>query len=530
MIWVDRLVNEVKKRQLPLEWVDDMKTPSGRAHAGSLRTIVIHDLVYKALIDVGVNTKFTYVFEDQDPMDGLPSYLDKNKWEKYMGMQLYKIPSPELGYKNFAEYYAREFQHVFEKINCHPEIIWPSELYNLGKMNGVIKEILDNSDKIRKIYKEVTKKDRPADWIPFNTVCQKCGKIGTTRVYKWDGQYVYYRCIPDMVTWAQGCGNEGKVSPFNGNGKLPWKVEWAAKWKVLGVTVEGAGKDHMTKGGSHDIASEICRKVIHYPVPYAFVYEFFTIGGKKMSSSKGAGISAKELSEILPPEILRFLIVRTPIETHLDFDPYGETMLNLFDEYDRCLNAYFDKLEKKIPEGKQGEVLSDFARIIELSQVRPLPEKRPFLPRFRTLVNLIKTNTDLLKFFEEQKGSSLSSDEKEILEEREIYARVYLDNYAKDEERIEFVDKIPEGIKLTESQQKFLKLLAEKLSPSLKTKEEIQNLVFNTLKSNNFSPKEIFKGFYQVLIGRDFGPRAADLIIEFGIEKVRKRLKEVARK
>jgi len=135
-----------------------------------------------------------------------------------------------------------------------------------------------------------------------------------------------------------------------------------------------------------------------------------------MASSKGIGTSAREMSQIIPPEVLRFLIVRTPIQTALDFNPFGETILNLFDDNDRCLNAYFDKLEGKIPEGKPGEVLSDFARIAELSEVRALPKKRILLPRFRTVVNLIKTKTNLLKFFEKQKGSQLNGEEKELLD------------------------------------------------------------------------------------------------------------------
>jgi len=526
MIWVDRLVQQLKKRELKLEWVDDMKTPSGRIHVGALRGVVIHDLIYKALVDAGLDAKFTYVFEDQDPMDGLPAYLDPKKWEKYMGMQLYKVPSPESGYENFADFHAKEFQHVFEKINCHPEIIWPSTLYKSGKMNGVIKEILDASAKVREIYLHVSKNKRPDDWHPFNVVCDKCQKIGTTYVYKWDGTDVYYRCMPDMVKWAKGCGHEGQKSPFDGNGKLPWKLEWPAKWKVIGVTIEGAGKDHMSQGGSFDVASEVCRKILHYPVPHAFSYEWFTVGGKKMSSSKGVGTSAIEVSKILPPELLRFLLVRTPIETHLDFNPYGDTLLNLFDDYDRCMNAFFDKKENKIPQGKQGEVLMDFARIIELSEVRPNPEKRLFLPRFRTLVNLIKTSTDLLEFFEKQKGSTLSPDEKEQLEEREVYARVYLDQYADEEDKVEFMEVIPSDLSLTDKQRIFLQEFAQNLAVNL-TKDEIQSAIFSILKENNLSPKDVFSAFYQAVIGRPGGPRASDLILEFGVEKVKSRLSQV---
>ena len=59
----------------------------------------------------------------------------------------------------------------------------------------------------------------------------------------------------DHVPGIQGCGHRGKVSPFDGRGKLPWKLEWCAKWRVFPVTIEGAGQDHSTKGGSRDVAS-----------------------------------------------------------------------------------------------------------------------------------------------------------------------------------------------------------------------------------------------------------------------------------
>lgn len=528
MIWVDREVEKIKKRKLPLEWVDDMKTPSGRVHVGALRGVVIHDLLYKVLLENKVKSKFTYVFDDHDPMDAIPSYLDFSKWEKYSGMQLYKIPSPEKGYKNFAQYYAEEFKKVFNSINCHPEIIWGSDLYNSGRMNEVIREVLDNVNVVRQIYNRRFERKKPKDWHPFNIVCENCKKIGTTYVYEWDGKDVHYRCEEKMVAWAKGCGHNGKISPYDGNGKLGWREDWAAKWKVIGVTVEGAGKDHMTAGGSYDTAKEFCEKVLNYPAPYPVAYEWFTVGGKSMSSSKGIGVSAAEVSSILPSHILRFFIMRTPIHTAIDFNPYGETIPNIFDDYDRCMNAYFDKLEDKIPEGKEGEVISDFARILELSKVRPLPKKRLFIPRFRTIINLLKTHTDIPAFFEKHKGEKLTAEEREILKERTKYAQIYLKNYAAEQERITFLEDSPKDLKLSKSQEVFFKSLVAKLSVSGKTdRERIQDIIFASLKENKLSPREVFPVFYQILIGRDSGPKAADLILEFGLKKVITRLKEL---
>lgn len=527
MIWVDREVKKLKKRALLLEWVDDMKTPSGKIHVGSLRGVLVHDLIYKALKEQNVNARFSYVFNNMDPMDGMPTYLEKNKWEQYMGVPLYKIPPPEKGFKNFGDYYAQEFIQVFNSINCHPEIIWSSELYKSGKMNQVIKLILNNAEKVRDIYKSVAKTDRSSTWFPYNPICQKCGKIGTTNVFKWDGSYVYYRCELHMVEWAVGCGYEGKVEPINENGKLPWKLDWPAHWKVIGVTIESSGKDHMSSGGSYDMASHFCHKIFKIEPPNAMGgYEWFTIGGKKMSSSKGIGTSAKEASIILPPEVFRFLLVRTHIETHLDFNPYGDTIPNLFDDYDRCLNAYFLKIEKKLPQGKRGEVMEDFARIVELSAVRALPKKRLFIPRFRTIANLLKNKTDILAFFEKQKGAKLIIGEKEILDERISYAKLYLENYA-EEKTTELKDRTEKIFILSENQKLFLaelKNILEKLqNPS---REELQNSIFTLLKEKGFKPKEVFQGFYRTLTGKDFGPKAPDVILDLGIKKTIDRIKK----
>src|SRR3989339_702885 len=510
MIWADREAKRLKERNLPLEWADDMKTPSGRVHVGSLRGVIVHDLIYKALKDIGVNSKFSYIFNDMDPMDGMPAYLDKNKWGKYMGQPLYKIPSPEKGFKSFADYFAQEFISVFNSINCHPQIIWSSELHRTGKMNEVIRLVLDKADLVRDIYKKVVKKERGSDWFPYNPVCEKCGKIGTTKVFKWDGKYVYYRCEPKMVEWAVGCAHEGKVEPVNENGKLVWKLDWPAHWKVIGVTIESSGKDHMSSGGSYDMGVHFCKEILGIVPPDALGgYEWFTIGGKKMSSSKGVGSSAKEVSQILPPDIFRFMQVRTPIKTHLDFDPFGDTIPNLFDDYDRCLNNYFLKLENKLPKDKAGEVAADYARIIELSEVKPLPKKRLYFPRFRTVANLLKAKNDNLKtFFETQKKNKLTAEEQVILEERIKYAKIYLEKYEQ-----EIIDTANTKVfSPSELQKKFIERLINQFK-ALKNKEdreEIQQVVFDSIKILNIQPREAFEVIYQTLIGKSFGPKIGE--------------------
>src|SRR5258708_5956205 len=109
-------------------------------------------------------------------------------------------------------------------------------------MNEVIRTALQKADVIRRIYKDVSGSQRDEKWLPLSVVCENCGKIGTTIAVSFDGERVEYRCEKNKVEWAEGCGHEGKVSPFDGHAKLPWKVEWPAKFKVMGVHVEGGGK------------------------------------------------------------------------------------------------------------------------------------------------------------------------------------------------------------------------------------------------------------------------------------------------
>ena len=71
MHWADKIAKEVidSKKYKPY-WVDDMFTPSGYAHIGSLRGPLMHDFMNRALKDAEQKTEFTYVFNDFDTIDG----------------------------------------------------------------------------------------------------------------------------------------------------------------------------------------------------------------------------------------------------------------------------------------------------------------------------------------------------------------------------------------------------------------------------------------------------------------------------
>lgn len=521
MYWADEIAKKIiSSGKYKPYWVDDMKTPSGFAHIGSLRGPLIHSALYRALLDQKVKVKYTFVFNDFDHADSLPLEF-KGKLGKYMGFPLKTIPIEDDKFKNLGDLLVNDLKSVMNELGVEAECLSSWDMYHQGKFDQVIKIVLDNAEKIQDIYKKVSgsnKKDQ--NWLPFQAICEKCGRLGTNRVYKWDGKYVYYKCEPDLVKWAKGCGHEGKVLPFGGTGKLPWKVDWSAHWKVIGVTIEGAGKDHASKGGSYDVAMEIASKVFDLPKPYKLPYEHFLLGGRKMSSSKGIGLKAHDMTKIMPPEVARFLFLRTNYKQQINFDPTSNmTIPDLFDEYDKSWRAYIDGNNENL------------SRMFELSQIKNVKEKKQvFLPRFRDVANYIQQpNVKLQSKFEEIKGGKLTKEEEEILKEREKYAKVWLDSYAPKDFQITMLESLPkEASKLSVKQKEFLNKLIEFIEKN-ESADKLQAELFDLTKKINIPSLEAFSSIYLSLIGKERGPRAAWFLLSLPKDKVIKRLQEASK-
>lgn len=522
MFWSDKIAKEIiaSGKHIPY-WVDDMFTPSGFAHIGSLRGPIVHDVVYRSLVDAGKKITFTYNFNDFDPVDGLPPELQRMEAE--LGRPLRLAKSPEVGFESFADYFTKDFKRVLTTLGIRAEFLSSWDMYHAGLFDGVIREALDNATYIQEVYERVSgSKKKDSGWLPLQVICEKCGKLGTTRVHDWDGKTVEYTCEPLMVKWAQGCGYNGRINPFSDKnnpvhhpGKLPWKVDWPAHWKVLGVTIEGAGKDHSTAGGSRDIAKELCKDVFHIENPYNLPYEFFLIGGKKMSSSKGLGLKGRDLTSLLPAEIGRFLFTRTDLRQAIEFDPMGTMAIpDLFDEYDRCWQEY----------NMQGD--ENLSRAFVLSQINTVPEKnvKLFLPRFRDIANFAQLpNIELWERFEKMKGASLTDFERELIGERLTYAMVWLSKYAPEEYRYEISIKSYDEVSLSQEQWEFLNELS-KIWQTVDDPEKLQSEIFVLAKTKNMDLKAAFQALYMAVLDKSHGPRAGWLLKKFPVEVIVERL------
>ncbi len=510
MFWAD----EILKNRRGKEVIEDAWTPSGIVHMGGLKGPVIHDVLYKVLKEQKKDVEYIFGFDDFDPIDGLPPSLQET-FKEYMGVPTFMVPSPD-GKGTFADFYGNKMRAMFKALGVEAEIYMASENYKKGVYNEGIRIMLDNVDKVRSVYEEMYKKPVKESWYPLQVICPKCNKLGTTKVIDWDGKEVTFTCEPALVTWAKGCEYAGKISPFDGNAKMPWKPEWAVKWYTFNVTLEWSGKDHMSAGGSFEIAANILKEVFNQEPPMALAYEFFLWNGKKMSSSKGLGLTGEELLEILPPEIVRFLMIKTIPNRAVEFNAKGTDIIpKLYDDYQKAEEAYFSALKERDLASGGNKSDEDLARTFELSQIGE--PKKPSAVRFAVLSQWV------------QMPNMKDHIKKEGLEEWAKYANVWIEKYAPETAKFLVQKELPETAKdLSDNQKELLKKIVSGLE-TVQDAETFQTQIYEFGKELGISGKETFAAIYLSLIGKDHGPKAAWLILSLDKEFVKKRFHKVSK-
>jgi len=526
MFWADKIAKDIietrvetgqlnagKKGRLLIR---DEKTMSGRVHIGSMRGVAIHGLVAEVLAERGIENEYRYELHDFDPFDAIPGYLDASIFTEHLGKPLFQVPSPKEGFLNYAEYFSAEFIAVHKTAGFTPEYYRATELYQSGQMDECIRIALTRADDVRKILKQVSGSVKDETWLPVSVVCESCGKMMTTRAYDFDGETVGYSCDknPDEI---KSCGYEGRVAPWKGKTKLFWKVDWAAKWVVQGVDVEGAGKDHCTKGGSRDVAKHIAKEIFNFEPPFDIPYEFFLVGGKKMSSSKGKGSYSKDFADIFPPELLRLALIGKDINQQIEIDPAGDSVPRHYD--------WYDELAENVRQG----VVDDFSRLYALTA---LPENQadqgaPFQMRFSLLSFIIQMpHLNLLDEAENIKGGSLTEEEQTLLEERSRYASFWLQTYAPEQYRYTLQEKISKNLVLSDAQKESLTKLHDLMMEGEQTGEDIQNRLHELKTEVPITPTELFSALYQLFLARTSGPKIGWFLSSLPRDFVVKLLKE----
>ncbi len=529
LFWADAVARSLPRDRPHV--VHDSKTPSGTVPISGLRGPVISDALYRTFRESGLEARFVYGIDDMDPMDS-QSLRANEAMSANMGRPLSAIPSPDGSATDYAAYHADRFLSTFADLGIRPEVYRMRDLYRDGRLDPEIDLVLRRAHIVRDVYRSVAHVVRPDDWLPVQLICENCGRIGTTFARDYDGATVAYECLltrstfgrdDELAQWAEGCGHRGRVSPFGGRAKLPWNLEWCAQWDVFAVTYEEAGKDLMTAGGSRDRSNALFRAVWEKEPPAGLFHEFLNLGGRKMSTSKGVGAAAYDLARVYPGEVIRFLMLRTRPQTAIDFDPGGNSLPRLMDEYDRCADAYL------------ADTRSGLGRIWALSQLSADPAPVPFRVRFSVVADWVQlSRIDPGREAEDRKGSPLNDAELRDLARRIALANAWLERWAPDEARFAVAASLPDAaLGLKDAQRSFLASVADEV-PRTRDPDAMQARLYELAKQSGLVTadgkvsKDAFGAIYRAFLGRASGPRAAWFLVALDPAFAAARLREAA--
>jgi lysyl-tRNA synthetase class 1 len=499
--WADEIAGQILKERPGRHEISTGISPSGEIHIGNLREVITADCVYRALRERGGEVTLDYVADNFDPLRKVYPFLDRSVYDPLVGCPLSEIPCPCGAHTSYAEHYLTPFLQSLRGMGIEVKVYYADQMYKSGRLVPQIIQALEGRDRIALILEECTGRKVEPEWNPFNPICQACKRMTETTVtgFSKSAATVDYHCA---------CGSSGTVS-MRGGGKLTWRADWPARWASIPVTVEPFGKDHATRGGSYDTGARICREVFGAEPPFPVTYEWISFRGKgELKKSKGNVLSVHRMLEVLPPEVLRYLVVKKRPMRSIAFDP-GLPMLSLIDEFDDAASEARDP------------------RALELScgdRFRPIG-----IP-FRHLVNVVQmADFDLDQVIVILRRNGYPVPDVDTVKERARYAVRWLEEFAPEDVKFSVQRTLPEAAgSLEAGQRSFLGRLAKALEPGM-SGEEIHTRVYDLAKEVALPrATAAFEAIYLAFLGRPKGPRAGWFLAFLDREFVLRRLREAS--
>ena len=490
-------------------------SPSGTIHFGNFRDIVTSYAVFKELKKRGKKARMIFSWDDFDRFRKVPEGIDPS-FEKYIGLPLSKVPSPDGTDKSYSKYQEEEFEKAMEDLGIDIEYKYQTEEYKSGRYDKKIIEALKNREKIAKILlsfmtdkgkenKSIKDKKYTDEYYPITVYSRFSGK-DNIKITNYDGdKKITYKCFDSGKTETIDITEDRVV-------KLSWKVDWAMRWGAEDVSFEPGGKDHSTPGGSYDTSTIIAKEIFGVEPPVYQGYDFVGIRGlgDKMSGSKGNSVSPGKLLEIYSPELLKWLYFKT--------EPNKTFSL----AFDSEVYRQYSEFDRKIEEMKTGEgLLNDFdIQSLEISGVSREGEYKRPIP-FRQAVGFGQiVQWDKQKMIELLKAQDEEYDEQSI-EERLKKAKNWLETYNREEIiKLEETKNTEYAGTLSEEELGHVRKLKSELkgNPN-RTIPELNELVYGIVKKEELNDKEnikrqrlFFKTIYNLLIGKNAGPRLATFL------------------
>jgi len=494
--WSEQLAERVIKESSEPYVITAGITTSGPAHLGTLCEFLFPSAIKEALTKKGKKAKFYFLADILDAFDSVPLAMEEYTAElsSHLGKPLCNVPDPTGKSKSFGDHFLDEVRELMKTFKIDAEIVRINDAYNEGKFDNLAIFFLKNEAQARELIERTSGKIEKKDWSPIMPICKKCGKIATTIVTYHDGESYRYRCDRD-VKYTKGCGYEGEAKITDHQYKIVWRLHWPSWMKIYGTHIEGAGVDHHTRGGSWDTCVAVFREMFKKEPPIGYKYGFILFQGKKYSKSKGIGMGVSDMIRLLPPEIIKYLLLKPDLQENIDINPTPENLLRAFDDF------------------QEAATLSQKTKVLHRSE-----EKRVLAYRLCTEKQRWKAQfLDVLLYYQIYRDWEIVG---KMLNDKEGVN--YLAPYIK--------EWIARGFIPNDYQFKYspVKPTDEKVLSFFKKLDknmnalEIHNLVFEHARESGIEPKELFKKLYLALIGKEKGPRIGKLLFALDIKKIQK--------
>jgi lysyl-tRNA synthetase class 1 len=427
-----------------------------------------------------------------DPLRKRYHFLPES-FEQYVGWPICLVPDPFDCHASYAVHFTEEFKAAAHDMGVEMDVIYSYEdQYQSGKMADSIERALAHIPDIKKIMKTIAHRDLPEDWAPIQIMSD------SKSFNEW--RYVSHDVVTKMLRYRTAEGTEGEMRYDDGRVKLNWRLDWPARWALHGVRVEPFGKEHGTKGGSYDTGAEIVRQVFGAEPPLPLTYDTINLLGdnKKMSSSLGNLVTPAQALEIMPPEILRYFVLKSLPKRILYFDS-GLGLYNLIDE--------FSKLEEQVLAGAQPEFEQAYRVATAIAGERTISSV-PF-NHLVSVYQAARQDKAAVKDILERTGHEAAVGGQWPVIERELkFVHNWLEKYAPDNVKFAVQEVLP-AAELSPGQRAFLAHLADTIAAEKDLNGQgMHDAIYAAAEAAGIRAGESFRALYRVILGKDSGPKA----------------------
>ncbi|MDF0680093.1 MAG: lysine--tRNA ligase [Candidatus Nitrosocosmicus sp.] len=554
--WIDKIAYTIIEREKKLGRstanikVESGLGASGIPHIGSMGDAVRAYGISLALKNLGYSSELIAFSDDLDGLRKVPAGLPK--WlENHICKPVSTIPDP-FGdcHESYGQHMSSLLLEGLDSAGIKYTFKSGTQTYKSGILTEQTHKILLNSKLIGDKIAESTGQQKYLKFLPYFPICEKCNRlyVANSIDYLENERAVTYSCTGNTIgkKLIQGCGHSGQVKIESGNGKLAWKVEFAARWQAFDIKFEAFGKDIMDSVKINDWISD---EVLKFSHPLHAKYEMFLDkGGKKISKSAGNVLTPQMWLKYGTPESLLLLLYKRISGTrHVGIDDIPLLM----DEYDLFEDIFYRKISEP-NDSKRLKINGVYEYINHL--LPPADDSSSIHIPYRILIqqanlfnNQIQDSEMLLNaIFDRLKKYRLVKEED--IKKKDLINKITLaTNWVRD-----FTDltgsegetegsKVDEKVEMNSIQKEVISKIGNQLSSLASTlakkrdnsktldddlAQEVQTIIFNSAKSNNLQPKEIFKLLYKILINTEKGPRLGNYIVDLGIDNVVKVLEK----